>query len=69
MITFENLQGDDYATGCLLDYQKISFTGNLERNADTTMFSLLQKQKRNYFTFFTINCESIVNIFCFNIIV
>ena len=65
-------QGDDYTTGCLLDYpffkdhykliaidsskqqalntdpraiQKINFTANLDRNANTTMFLIIEEVK------------------------
>ena len=80
--TYENTrkiatgQGDDYATGCLLDYpyfkdhykmiaidlskqqaldadlraiQQINFTTNLDRAANTTMFFIIKKSKRNCF--------------------
>ena len=82
-------QGDDYTTGCLLDYpyfkncynivatylskqqaldadpkaiQQTNFTANLDLAGNTTM--LLKKQKKP----FQIFCESIVNLFYFNII-
>ena len=96
--TYDNIrkfatgQGDDYTSGCLLDYlyvkenykliaidlskqqaldadpkaiQKINFTGNLAQNSivNTTIFFI-----RNRFRIFTRNCESIVNLFYFNII-
>ena len=65
-------QGDDYTTGCLLDYpffkdhykliaidlskqqalntdpraiQQINFTANLDRNANTTMFLIIEEVK------------------------
>ena len=76
--TYENIrkiaigQGDDYTTGCLLDYpffkdhckliaidlskqqalntdpraiQQINFTANLDRNANTTMFLIIEEVK------------------------
>ena len=76
--TYENIkgiatgQGDDYTTGCLLDYsyfkenykmisidlskqqaldadpraiQQISFTANLDRARNTTMFFIIEKAK------------------------
>ena len=47
--------------------QQINFSGDLERGGNTKMFFILE-EKRNYFGFFTGNCQTIVNIFCFNII-
>ena len=41
--------------------QQISFTVNLERAGNTTMFSL-SKNKKNYFEFFTRNRENIVKL-------
>ena len=38
--------------------QKVSFTGNLARQA--TVFSLLKKQKKKSFMFFTRNCQGIL---------
>ena len=82
--TYENIRkiatslGDDYTTGCLLDYsyfkdhykmiaidlskqqalngdptaiQQINFTANLDRAGNTTMFLLLKKQKKLFWTF------------------
>ena len=43
--------------------QQINFTGNIERDGNTTMFSILKKTKRNNLDFFTRYCESIVNLF------
>ena len=76
MITYDNIrkiatgQGDDYTTGCLLDYNyfnncykmiaiylikqqaldadpkaihQINFTANLDREGNTTMFSIIEK--------------------------
>ena len=44
--------------------QQINFTGNLDRAAGATMFSLLKKQKKKkHFRFFIRNCKSIVNVF------
>ena len=62
-------QGDDYTTGCLLDYsyfkmvaidlskqqaldadpraiRQINFTANLDRAGNTTMFFIIEKQKK-----------------------
>ena len=71
-------QGDDYATGCLLDYsyfkndykmiaidlskqqalyaepkaiQQISFTANLDRTENTTMFFIIEEVKKTVFEF------------------
>ena len=82
--TYENIrkiatgQGDDYTTGCLLDYpyfkdhykmiaidlskqqaldadpraiQQISFTANLDRDENTTMFFLIEKAKETVLDF------------------
>ena len=82
--TYENIrriatgQGDDYTTGCLLDYsyfkenykllaidlskpqaldadpraiQQISFTANLDREGNTTMFYIIEKLKEIVFEF------------------
>ena len=82
--TYENIRkiatgkGDDYTTGCLLDYtyfkenykliaidlskqqaldadpraiQQINFTANLDREENTTIFLLLNKQKKLLRTF------------------
>ena len=43
--------------------QQINFTGNIEQDGNTTMFSILKKTKRNNLDFFTRYCESIVNLF------
>ena len=72
MQTISTGQGDDFATGCLLDYpyfkehhqliaidlikiqtlnadskgiQQIKFTGNLERDGNTTMFFIIEEAK------------------------
>ena len=83
-MTYENIrkiatgQGDDYTSGCLLDYnyfknyykmvaidlskkqvldldlkamQQINFTGNLDIVGQTTIFSLLKKQKKQFSIF------------------
>ena len=49
---------------------KINFTGNPHQPGNTTMLQCfsLSKNQKHYFRFFTRNCESIVNIFCFNMI-
>ena len=98
LITYDNIrkiatsQGDDYITGCLLDYpysnnyykmiatdlskcqeldadpkaiQQINFTSNLDREGNTMMLFII---RRNHCQFLTRNCESIVNLFYFNII-
>ena len=71
-------QGDDYTTGCLLDYpffkdhykliaidlskqqalntdpraiQQINFTANLDRNANTTMFLIIEEVKATVLNF------------------
>ena len=82
--TYENIrktatgQGDDYTTGCLLDYsyfkdhykmivldlskqealdadsraiQQISFTANLDRAGNTTMFFIIEEAKETVFEF------------------
>ena len=82
--TYENIrkfpigQGDDYTTGCLLDYsyfkenykliaidlskqqeldvdpraiQQISFTANLDRGGNTTMFFIIEEAKETIFEF------------------
>ena len=84
LITYDNIrkiatgQGDDYITGCLLDYdyfnnyykiiavdlskqqaldadpktiQNISFTANLDRNGDTTMFFITEEAQENILDF------------------
>ena len=50
--------------------QEISFTGNLawQRLADRTMFFITEESKETILDFFTKNCESIVNLYCINII-
>ena len=48
--------------------QQIDFTGNLHRVGITIMFFHYVRCKKNLFRFFTRNCSSIVNLFCFNII-
>ena len=82
--TYENIrkiatgQGNDYTTGCLLDYfyfkenyrmiardlskqqaldadpraiHQISFTSNLDRDEDTTMFFTIEEEKETVFEF------------------
>ena len=82
--TYENIRkiaagkGDDYTTGCLLDYsyfkenykmiavdlsrqheldadprtiQQISFTGNLDRAGNTTIFFIIEEAKETIFEF------------------
>ena len=48
--------------------QKINFTENLDGDRNTTIFLIIEEAKRNSFRFVTRNCESIVILFCFNII-
>ena len=38
-------------------------------NDNTTMFFMIEKSKNNNFRFFTMNCKSIVILFCFNPVV
>ena len=45
--------------------QQIYFTGNLDQAGNTR--SKKRKKKKNIFDFFTRNCKSIINLFCFNI--
>ena len=51
--------------------QQINFTGDLNGgqnvNEKTTMFFIIEETKKNYFRFFTRNCENIIILFCFNI--
>ena len=47
--------------------QQIDFTGNLNRDRDTTMFFIVEETKRNYFRFFLRIYESIKNLFCTNV--
>ena len=44
--------------------QLINFTGNLNQGRQTAMFFILEKVKETL----TKNCESVVILFCFNII-
>ena len=48
--------------------RKISFTGNLDWDENTKMFFITEEVKKKHFRFFTGNYESIINLFCFNII-
>ena len=44
--------------------QKINFTGNLDGNNNRLTFFIIEEvKKKKHFTFFTRNCESIVNMF------
>ena len=55
MITFEKTdQGEDYTTGCLLDY-----------NYSNKYYKMIaiDLSKFNYFRFFTKNCQSIVILY------
>ena len=75
-----SIQGDDYTSGCLVDYsyyekyyklvdpkpiQQINFTRNLEEN-NAAIFFMLKKWKKPFW-FFHGNHESIIILFCFNI--
>ena len=50
--------------------QQINFTWNLDRAVGPTIFFIIEEAylKKNNSRFFTRNCESIVNLHCFNII-
>ena len=49
--------------------QKMNFTGNQKRDNGAIMFFIIEKAKKNKKgTFFTKNYESIVILYCFNII-
>ena len=61
--------GNDYTTGCLLDYsyvkeldanpraiQEIDLNWNLEKIGNTTLVSLLEEAKRNYIRIFEQLC-------------
>ena len=87
-------QGDDYATGCLLDYtyfktcydmivinlskhqaldtdpkamQQINVTRNLAEDENTAMLFITEEAKETILNFFIRNRESIVSLFCFDI--
>ena len=54
--------------------QQIYFTGNLDQAGNTRSkkkkkkkIKKRKKKKKNIFDFFTRNCKSIINLFCFNI--
>ena len=47
--------------------QQINFAGNLDRYKNITMFLIVEETKKNHFTFFTRNCESVITLFCHNI--
>ena len=42
---------------------QINFTAYLDRTGNATVFFIIEKSKRNHFIFFTMNCESVVNVF------
>ena len=46
--------------------QQINFIGNLARDEDAniTKFFIIEEDKKNYFRFFTNNCETIIILFC-----
>ena len=45
--------------------KQIVFTRNLDNgDRNTTMFFIIKEAKKNYFRFFTRNCEDIVNLLC-----
>ena len=48
--------------------QQINFTANLDRAGQTPMYFIIEEAKKNRFRFFTRNCESVVSLFCFDII-
>ena len=48
--------------------QKINFTENLDGDGNITIFLIIEEAKINSFRFATRNCESIVILYCFNII-
>ena len=48
--------------------QKNNLTGYLDRAEGATMFFIIEEAKKNYFRFFTVNCESIASLYFFNII-
>ena len=66
-VTYENIrkiatgQGDDYTTGCLLDYsyfadtykmiQQINFTANLDRAGNTRVYFILEEAKKTILDF------------------
>ena len=91
--TYENIrkvatgQGDDYTSGCLLDYsyfkdhykmiaidlskqqaldadpraiQQISFTANLDRNGNTSMFFIIEEAKETVLNFLKGNVKVLV---------
>ena len=47
--------------------QQIDITANIDRDENTTMFFIIEEAQRSSFRLFAKNCESIVNLFCFNI--
>ena len=49
------------------EIQQIKFAGYLTQDVNTTMIFIIEEPKQTILIF-TRNCESIVNLFCFNII-
>ena len=48
--------------------QKINFTRNLRVNDNRLIFFIIEAAKETILVFFTMNCESIVILICFDII-
>ena len=48
--------------------KKISFTRNLRVNDNRLIFFIIEAAKETILAFFTMNCESIVILICFDII-
>ena len=49
--------------------QQVSLPGNLNQSENTTMFFIIKEaKKKKHCRFFTRNCESIIHLFCFHII-
>ena len=44
------------------------FIGNLDGSRNATKFFIIEEEKKHQIEFFKCNHESIVNLFCFNII-
>ena len=48
--------------------QKINFTRNLRVNDNRLIFFIIEAAKETILVFFTMNCESIVILICFDVI-
>ena len=48
--------------------QQINFTANLDLTGQTAVYFIIEEAKKNGYRSFTRNCESVVILFCFNII-